>query len=63
MSMFWIGYAAGFVTFPVVFGLLALGDRSYDHVCGFGHAVDGWLRRSGAEPLFDLVEVDDGEVA
>ncbi|MBN9466629.1 sulfite reductase subunit alpha [Brevundimonas sp.] len=43
------------------FGLLALGDRSYDHFCGFGHAVDGWLRRSGAEPLFDLVEVDDGE--
>ncbi len=43
------------------FGLLALGDRSYDAFCGFGHAVDGWLRRSGAEPLFDLVEVDDGE--
>lgn len=43
------------------FGLLALGDRSYDHFCGFGHALDGWLRRSGAEPLFDLVEVDDGE--
>jgi sulfite reductase (NADPH) flavoprotein alpha-component len=43
------------------FGLLALGDRSYDQFCGFGHAVDGWLRRSGAEPLFDTVEVDDGE--
>jgi sulfite reductase (NADPH) flavoprotein alpha-component len=43
------------------FGLLALGDRSYDQFCGFGHAVDGWLRRSGAEPLFDLVEVDNGE--
>ncbi len=43
------------------FGLLALGDRSYDAFCGFGHAVDGWLRRSGAEPLFDPVEVDDGE--
>lgn len=43
------------------FGLLALGDRSYDQFCGFGHAVDGWLRRSGAEPLFDMVEVDDGE--
>ncbi|WP_292069363.1 sulfite reductase subunit alpha [Brevundimonas sp. UBA7534] len=42
------------------FGLLALGDRSYDRFCGFGHAVDGWLRRSGAEPLFDLVEVDAG---
>lgn len=43
------------------FGLLALGDRSYDAFCGFGHAVDGWLRRSGAQPLFDTVEVDDGE--
>ena len=43
------------------FGLLALGDRSYDQFCAFGHAVDGWLRRSGAEPLFDLVEVDNGE--
>ncbi|MDQ1155582.1 sulfite reductase subunit alpha [Brevundimonas sp. SORGH_AS_0993] len=43
------------------FGLLALGDRSYEHFCGFGHAVDGWLRRSGADPLFDLVEVDNGE--
>lgn len=43
------------------FGLLALGDRSYDQFCGFGHAVDGWLRRSGAESLFDTVEVDNGE--
>ncbi len=43
------------------FGLLALGDRSYDAFCGFGHAVDGWLRRSGAQPLFDTVEVDNGE--
>lgn len=43
------------------FGLLALGDRSYDAFCGFGHAVDGWLRRSGAQPLFDMVEVDDGD--
>jgi sulfite reductase (NADPH) flavoprotein alpha-component len=43
------------------FGLMALGDRSYDQFCGFGHALDGWLRRSGAEPLFDLVEVDAGD--
>lgn len=43
------------------YGLLALGDREYDDFCGFGHAVDGWLRRSGAEPLFDPVEVDNGE--
>jgi sulfite reductase (NADPH) flavoprotein alpha-component len=43
------------------YGLLALGDRSYRDYCGFGHAVDGWLRRSGATPLFDLVEVDDAD--
>ena len=43
------------------FGLLALGDRTYDHFCGFGHAVDGWLRRAGAQALFDTVEVDDGD--
>ena len=43
------------------FGLLALGDRSYDQFCAFGHAVDGWLRRSGAQALFDTVEVDNGE--
>lgn len=43
------------------YGLLALGDREYGQFCGFGHAVDGWLRRSSAEPLFDLVEVDDGD--
>nr|WP_283254775.1 sulfite reductase flavoprotein subunit alpha [Luteimonas galliterrae] len=43
------------------YGVLALGDREYDHFCGFGHAVDDWLRHSGAEPLFDLVEVDNGD--
>ncbi len=43
------------------YGVLALGDREYDHFCGFGHALDDWLRGSGAEPLFDLVEVDNGD--
>jgi len=43
------------------YGLLALGDRSYADFCGFGRALDDWLRRSGAEPLFDRVEVDDGD--
>jgi sulfite reductase (NADPH) flavoprotein alpha-component len=43
------------------YGLLALGDRSYKDYCGFGHAVDGWLMRSGATPLFDVVEVDDAD--
>jgi sulfite reductase (NADPH) flavoprotein alpha-component len=43
------------------YGVLALGDRAYAQFCGFGRALDAWLRRSGAEPLFDRVEVDDGD--
>ena len=43
------------------YGLLALGDRAYTDFCGFGRALDGWLQRSGAEPLFDRVEVDNGD--
>ncbi|MEJ6788963.1 sulfite reductase subunit alpha [Brevundimonas sp. BR2-1] len=45
----------------VSYGLLALGDNTYTDFCGFGRALDGWLRRSGAEPLFDRVEVDNGD--
>ncbi len=45
----------------MTYGMLALGDRSYKDYCGFAHAVDGWLKRSGAEPLFDMVEVDDAD--
>lgn len=43
------------------FAVLALGDREYDHFCGFGHRLDQWLRHAGATPLFDLVEVDNGD--
>ena len=43
------------------YGLLALGDRSYRNFCGFGRQLDAWLRHGGAEPLFDPVEVDDGD--
>jgi len=43
------------------YGLLALGDRSYDAYCSFGHAVGDWLERSGAQTLFDRVEVDNGD--
>ncbi len=43
------------------YGLLALGDRSYARFCGFGAALDEWLRACGAKSLFDRVEVDDGE--
>ena len=43
------------------YGLLALGDRSYEHYCGFGHALEYWLRQNGAAPLFDTVEADSGD--
>lgn len=43
------------------YGLLSLGDRTYADFCGFGRALDDWLQRSGAEALFDRVEVDDGD--
>jgi sulfite reductase (NADPH) flavoprotein alpha-component len=45
------------------YGVLALGDSSYSHVCAFGRLLDGWLARHGATPLFDRVEVDDGDAA
>lgn len=45
----------------VSYGLLALGDSSYRHFCAFGHQLDQWLRHNGASPLFDLIEVDDGD--
>lgn len=43
------------------YGVLALGDRSYSEYCGFGHALDRWLRHQQAQPLFDLIEVDNGD--
>lgn len=43
------------------FGMLALGDRSYSRFCAFGRALDDWLRANDARPLFDRVEVDNGE--
>ncbi|QGZ39110.1 sulfite reductase (NADPH) flavoprotein alpha-component [Pseudoduganella flava] len=42
------------------YGVLALGDSSYAHFCGFGRALDGWLSAQGAQPLFPRVEVDRG---
>lgn len=45
----------------LAYAVLALGDREYAHYCGFGHALDRWLRQSGARPLCDPVEVDNGD--
>ncbi len=43
------------------YGLLALGDREYQNYCGFGQELDRWLRRQGAQALFDAVEVDNAD--
>ena len=45
------------------YGLLALGDREYEFFCGFGRQLDTWLREQGALPLFDMIEVDNGDAA
>ena len=39
-------------------GVLALGDSTYTHFCGFGRALDAWLRERGAWPMFDRIEAD-----
>nr|WP_314072311.1 sulfite reductase subunit alpha [uncultured Roseococcus sp.] len=43
------------------YGLLALGDSSYARYCAFGRQLDAWLQTQGATPLFDRIEVDDGD--
>jgi len=45
------------------YGVLALGDSSYARFCAFGRMLDAWLVHHGATPLFDRVEVDDGDPA
>ncbi|WEN16543.1 sulfite reductase flavoprotein subunit alpha [Rhodanobacter sp. AS-Z3] len=45
------------------YGLLALGDSDYEDFCGFGRQLQRWLQASGAQPLFDPVEVDSEDAA
>lgn len=42
------------------YGLLALGDSTYSHFCGFGRRLDADLQAQGAQPLFARVDVDRG---
>ena len=43
------------------YAVLALGDSSYTNYCGFGRALDGWLRARGAKALFERIDVDRGD--
>ncbi|OLL32621.1 hypothetical protein BTH42_06330 [Burkholderia sp. SRS-W-2-2016] len=43
------------------YAVLALGDRTYANYCAFGHRLAGWLNHRGAQPLFDTIEVDNGD--
>ena len=45
------------------YGLLALGDGDYEDYCGFGRQLQRWLEASGAQALFDPVEVDSEDEA
>jgi len=45
------------------FGMLALGDITYTNYCGFGRALDAWLRERGATSLFERIDVDRGAPA
>lgn len=45
------------------YGLLALGDSDYEEFCGFGRQLQRWLQASGAQALFDPVEVDSEDDA
>ena len=45
------------------YGLLAMGDRAYANFRGFGMALEQWLARQGAKPMFERVDVDDGDEA
>jgi sulfite reductase (NADPH) flavoprotein alpha-component len=41
--------------------VLGLGDRQYQHFCGFAKRLHAWLGEHGAKTLFAPVEVDSGD--
>jgi sulfite reductase (NADPH) flavoprotein alpha-component len=45
------------------YAVLALGDSSYAHYCGFGRALDQWLGEQGAQSLFPRIDVDRSAAA
>lgn len=47
----------------LAYAVLALGDRQYQHFCGFGRQLDEWLHAGGARREFDRIEVDNADPA
>ncbi|KAA8996092.1 flavodoxin [Affinibrenneria salicis] len=43
------------------YGLIALGDSSYDHFCGAGRKFDALLQETGAQRSGDVLEIDATE--
>jgi len=43
------------------YAVLALGDRQYEHYCGFARRLHDWLAAQGANLLFPPVEVDGSD--
>lgn len=42
------------------FAVLALGSKEYpESYCAFGHRLYSWLQKQAAQPLFEVVEVDN----
>jgi sulfite reductase (NADPH) flavoprotein alpha-component len=45
------------------YAVLGLGDRQYQHFCGFAQRLHDWLTERGGNTLFAPVEVDSGDSA
>ncbi|MGE8152972.1 PepSY domain-containing protein [Pseudomonas vancouverensis] len=43
------------------YAILGLGDRQYQHFCGFAKRLHSWLGEHGGKTLFAPVEVDSGD--
>jgi len=43
------------------YAVLGLGDRQYQHFCGFARRLHAWLGEHGGKTLFAPVEVDSGD--
>ena len=43
------------------YAVLGLGDRQYQHFCGFARRLHGWLMEHGGSTLFAPIEVDSGD--